>query len=94
RPAGKGNGGTQPACPGSRYGQRLGIYYFSTDRKPWQDAEDFCVSTRSHLASITSAEEQVGAWVGSRGHWIGLTDAGTEGTWRWVGGTEYSQNMR
>ncbi|XP_064367782.1 C-type lectin domain family 4 member F-like isoform X2 [Dromaius novaehollandiae] len=71
------------------------IYYFSTDRKSWQDAEDFCVSKRSHLASITSAEEQeyLAGQVGSRGHWIGLTDAGTEGTWRWVGGTEYSQNM-
>ncbi|XP_067153367.1 C-type lectin domain family 4 member F-like [Apteryx mantelli] len=70
------------------------IYYFSSDRKPWQEAEDFCVLEQSHLTSITSPEEQeyLAREAGNQGHWIGLTDLGTEGTWGWVDGTEYSEN--
>ncbi|XP_068800038.1 collectin-12-like isoform X2 [Struthio camelus] len=71
------------------------IYYFSSDLKSWQDAEDFCVSEQSHLTSVTSREQQeyLVRNAGDKGHWIGLTDLGTEGTWRWVDGTEYRQNM-
>ncbi|XP_068800041.1 C-type lectin domain family 4 member F-like isoform X2 [Struthio camelus] len=71
------------------------IYYFSSDRKSWQDAEDFCVSKQSHLTSVTSLEEQeyLAREAGKTFYWIGLTDLGTEGTWRWVDGTEYRQNM-
>uniref|UniRef100_A0A8C6ZDX8 C-type lectin domain-containing protein n=1 Tax=Nothoprocta perdicaria TaxID=30464 RepID=A0A8C6ZDX8_NOTPE len=66
------------------------IYYFSSDRKPWKDAEDFCVSKKSHLVSVTSAAEQVGAAEGF--YWIGLTDIEQEGVWRWVDGTKYRQD--
>uniref|UniRef100_A0A8C6ZBP2 C-type lectin domain-containing protein n=1 Tax=Nothoprocta perdicaria TaxID=30464 RepID=A0A8C6ZBP2_NOTPE len=72
------------------------IYYFSSDRKPWQDAEDFCVSKRSHLVSVTSAAEQeyLARQAGTGFYWIGLTDNEPEGIWRWVDGTEYQQNAR
>ncbi|XP_025904715.1 C-type lectin domain family 4 member K-like [Nothoprocta perdicaria] len=72
------------------------IYYFSSDRKPWQDAEDFCVSKRSHLVSVTSAAEQefLAQEAGKEFYWIGLTESGTEGSWRWVDGTEYRQDAR
>ncbi|XP_062430463.1 C-type lectin domain family 4 member K-like [Rhea pennata] len=71
------------------------IYYFSDERKPWQDAEDFCVSKQSHLTSITSAEEQdyLAREAGKRFYWIGLTDRVKEGTWRWVDGTEYKPGV-
>ncbi|XP_067153341.1 C-type lectin domain family 4 member F-like isoform X2 [Apteryx mantelli] len=70
------------------------IYYFSSDRKPWQEAEDFCVSKQSHLTSVTSAEEQeyLTREGGKRSYWIGLTKVEKEGTWRWVDGTKYSEN--
>ncbi|XP_062430466.1 C-type lectin domain family 4 member F-like [Rhea pennata] len=71
------------------------IYYFSREPKPWQDAEDFCVSEQSHLTSITSPEQQeyLTKQVGGDAYWIGLTDLGIEGTWRWVDGTEYKPGV-
>ncbi|XP_074141676.1 uncharacterized protein LOC141554048 [Sminthopsis crassicaudata] len=67
-------------------------YYFSTAKKPWSEAEEFCVARGSHLASVTSAEEQEFLGKGTNGvyHWIGLTDKGTEGNWRWVDGTPFN----
>lgn len=37
------------------------LYYFSSAKKTWQEAEEFCVSHGAHLASVTSEEEQVRA---------------------------------
>lgn len=37
------------------------MYYFSSAKKTWQEAEQFCVSHGAHLASVTSEEEQVRA---------------------------------
>lgn len=38
---------------------RGNLYYFSEDKKSWHQAEQFCVSQGTHLASVTSGEEQV-----------------------------------
>ncbi|XP_065454492.1 C-type lectin domain family 4 member F-like [Chrysemys picta bellii] len=67
------------------------LYYFSQERKWWDDAEQFCVSQDSHLTSVSSQAEQEFLSNETKGedHWIGLTDLGTEGSWRWVDGTEY-----
>uniref|UniRef100_A0A8D0G1I8 C-type lectin domain-containing protein n=1 Tax=Strix occidentalis caurina TaxID=311401 RepID=A0A8D0G1I8_STROC len=62
------------------------IYYFSGEHKAWGEAEAACRSSHSHLVSITSPEEQVGA-----PYWIGLTATGPGGSWRWVDGAAYSQ---
>uniref|UniRef100_A0A8B9N1S3 C-type lectin domain-containing protein n=1 Tax=Accipiter nisus TaxID=211598 RepID=A0A8B9N1S3_9AVES len=67
---------------GWRYHQGK-IYYFSGERKPWGDAETACRSTHSHLTSVTSPEEQVGAW--------GCSTHRPAGSWRWVDGAPYSQ---
>ncbi|XP_065454485.1 C-type lectin domain family 4 member F-like [Chrysemys picta bellii] len=67
------------------------FYYFSQERKSWDASEQFCVSQDSHLTSVSSQAEQEFLSRETQGedHWIGLTDRGTEGSWRWVDGTEY-----
>nr|KAF6446282.1 C-type lectin domain family 4 member F [Rousettus aegyptiacus] len=70
---------------------RKNLYYFSDIKESWHMAEQFCVSHGAHLASVTSAEEQayLVMFTSTSYHWIGLTDSGTEGTWRWVDGTPF-----
>uniref|UniRef100_A0A663DJH3 C-type lectin domain-containing protein n=1 Tax=Aquila chrysaetos chrysaetos TaxID=223781 RepID=A0A663DJH3_AQUCH len=77
---------------GWRY-HRGKIYYFSGEQKPWGDAEAACRSTRSHLTSVTSPEEQDYLAQETRGKsfWIGLAATGPGGSWRWVDGAAYSQ---
>ncbi|XP_012331107.1 C-type lectin domain family 4 member F isoform X2 [Aotus nancymaae] len=68
------------------------LYYFSYVKKSWSEAEQFCVSKGAHLASVASEEEQafLVAFTGNAYHWIGLTDRGTEGFWRWTDGTPFN----
>ncbi|XP_076796085.1 C-type lectin domain family 4 member F isoform X2 [Arvicanthis niloticus] len=68
------------------------FYYFSRDKKSWHEAENFCVSQGAHLASVTSQEEQSFLVQITNGvyYWIGLTDQGSEGNWRWVDGTSFN----
>uniref|UniRef100_G3U0J7 C-type lectin domain family 4 member F n=1 Tax=Loxodonta africana TaxID=9785 RepID=G3U0J7_LOXAF len=72
------------------YGRSL--YYFSNDKKYWNEAEKFCVSQGAHLASVTSEEEQafLTKSTSTSYHWIGLTDRGMEGSWRWADGTPFN----
>ncbi|XP_050799390.1 C-type lectin domain family 4 member F-like isoform X3 [Gopherus flavomarginatus] len=67
------------------------LYYFSKGKKSWDASERFCVSQHSHLTSVSSQVEQEFLTSETQGedHWIGLTDRETEGSWRWVDGTEY-----
>uniref|UniRef100_A0A4X2JNW3 C-type lectin domain-containing protein n=1 Tax=Vombatus ursinus TaxID=29139 RepID=A0A4X2JNW3_VOMUR len=69
-------------------------YYFSDTKMTWEEAERFCVSHNSHLASVTSEREQEFLSKRTNGvyHWIGLTDKDTEGTWHWVDGTPYNES--
>ncbi|XP_028618252.1 C-type lectin domain family 4 member F [Grammomys surdaster] len=68
------------------------VYFFSRDKKSWHEAEKFCMSQGAHLASVTSQEEQafLVQTTGGAHYWIGLTDQGTEGNWRWVDGTSFN----
>ncbi|XP_044874223.1 C-type lectin domain family 4 member F-like isoform X2 [Mauremys mutica] len=67
------------------------FYYFSQEKKSWDEAEQFCVNWKLHLTSVSSQAEQEFLSNETQGedHWIGLTDRETEGSWRWVDGTEY-----
>ncbi|XP_066910705.1 macrophage mannose receptor 1-like isoform X2 [Clytia hemisphaerica] len=68
------------------------IYHFSSAKKTFAEAEDYCQSIGGHLASIHSKEENdfVLKEAQNRGlvhPYIGGTDAGSEGKWRWNDGT-------
>nr|XP_019601721.1 PREDICTED: C-type lectin domain family 17, member A isoform X1 [Rhinolophus sinicus] len=62
-------------------------YYFSTSTKSWDEARKFCQENYSHLVIISSLAEQnfvSKAHRSPRVHWLGLTDRGQEGDWRWL----------
>ncbi|XP_053921706.1 C-type lectin domain family 4 member F-like [Cuculus canorus] len=76
---------------GWRYHQG-NIYFFSAERKRWDEAQVACRATHAHLTSITSSEEQDYLARESRGgtYWIGLVATGPGGSWHWVDGSPYS----
>ncbi|XP_042566500.1 C-type lectin domain family 4 member F-like [Clupea harengus] len=61
-------------------------YHFSTDKKNWTESIDACVTMGGHLVIINSQQE-MDFLKDKTEHWIGLTDAQEEGTWRWVDNT-------
>lgn len=65
-----------------------GHIYFRLTSSGWIEAEAQAVAMGGHLATIRNAAEN--AWIyqkfGNRNIWIGLNDAGTEGSFHWVSG--------
>jgi hypothetical protein len=61
----------------------------------WNDARIFCERYGAHLATVSSPEEQ--AWITEqfglpsfgRTFWLGGTDEGNEGYWKWVSGERW-----
>ena len=69
-------------------------YYWSTDKKTWNEAEVFCQQKNGHLASITSEaiNQYVLEGMNSRGFsssWVGGNDIDEEGTWNWTDGSPF-----
>ena len=59
----------------------------------WEEAEAVCVALGGHLACIGSDEENTfvfDQFAGDRYCWLGATDAGHEGEWRWVTGEPFN----
>uniref|UniRef100_A0A8C7ED37 C-type lectin domain-containing protein n=1 Tax=Nothoprocta perdicaria TaxID=30464 RepID=A0A8C7ED37_NOTPE len=83
-----------PAAPHHKYPhpKPYCVYYFSRIKKTWNKSESFCTTVNAHLVTVSSAQEFLAREAGNESYWIGLTDAFTEGTWRWVDGTEYRQD--
>ncbi|XP_055367119.1 CD209 antigen-like protein E [Betta splendens] len=63
------------------------FYYISSTVKTWQDSRTYCQQFGTDLVIINSLEEQEFIQALPLRVWIGLTDAETEGTWKWVDGT-------
>lgn len=67
-------------------------YYFVFDNcKSWEEAAEYCESRGGHLATITSADENVAvfSFVNQSGYesaYLGLSDSVNEGTWSWITG--------
>ncbi|XP_029292672.1 CD209 antigen-like [Cottoperca gobio] len=68
------------------------FYHISSLEKSWQESREDCLQRGADLVIINSKEEQ--DYITSlRQHvWIGLTDRDTEGTWKWVDGTQLTKS--
>lgn len=69
---------------------REGRWYFSrTTPRTWQDAENDCKSIGAHLLVIGDLHENALLDAAFNGieHWIGYTDAVTDGVFQWVNGS-------
>ncbi|XP_053273745.1 C-type lectin domain family 4 member M isoform X1 [Pleuronectes platessa] len=65
-------------------------YYTSYGNRTWQKSREYCQSKGADLAIITSQNEMNfinGLFEEEKQSWIGLTDEGVEGVWKWVDGT-------
>ncbi|XP_066564212.1 C-type lectin domain family 10 member A isoform X2 [Amia ocellicauda] len=67
-------------------------YYFSTENKDWDQANDACRQKGASLAMAKSEDTLIflSHQITSK-YWMGLHDQGLEGTWKWVDAT--SVNM-
>ncbi|CAI5679840.1 unnamed protein product [Oreochromis niloticus] len=64
------------------------LYQVSSEQKSWEESRQDCLQKGSDLVIINSREEQNFVNQFKRLLWIGLTDSETEGTWKWVDGTQ------
>ena len=69
-------------------------YYWSTDTKTWDDAEEFCKEEGAHLASVISKDINYYIAAGlkkQKDHflWIGGSDKESEGNWKWSDGSAW-----
>ncbi|KAK0150099.1 C-type lectin domain family 17, member A [Merluccius polli] len=69
------------------------LYFSSTAKKNWTASRDYCLERDADLIVINSREEQ--EFVNGLGdiYWIGLSDRDTEGTWKWVDGTNMTSSF-
>lgn len=84
-----------PACRTATTGfiERSGRRVFARPAMTWQEAKADCEAIGAHLLVIGDATENTemdGALTAP--HWIGYTDAVTEGTFRWVNGAPSTYN--
>ncbi|KAF6092323.1 asialoglycoprotein receptor 2 [Phyllostomus discolor] len=69
-------------------------YWFSRTGLTWPEAQKFCQLENAHLVVVNSREEQKFIVQHSQPFhtWIGLTE--TDGSWKWVDGTDYSNSYK
>nr|XP_015204488.1 PREDICTED: CD209 antigen-like protein B isoform X1 [Lepisosteus oculatus] len=73
-------------CPeGWRLWKLHACYYFSLEKKTWEEAQRDCRSRQAHLVILQDEGEQSFVSGNSKDTvWIGLNDTAKEGTWVWV----------
>ncbi|KAL3996246.1 myosin heavy chain 1/2/3/4/8/13/7B/15 [Sarotherodon galilaeus] len=64
------------------------LYQVSSEKKSWEESRRDCLQKGADLMIINSREEQNFVNQFKKHLWIGLTDSQTEGTWKWVDGTQ------
>ncbi|KYO37029.1 asialoglycoprotein receptor 1-like [Alligator mississippiensis] len=90
----KSNASRRECCPAGWDRFALSCYFFSRERRPWPEAEQWCRALGARLVVInTPAEQQfVQQHTIPTFTWIGLSDA--KGKWEWVDGTPYILDPR
>uniref|UniRef100_A0A8C5G9D7 C-type lectin domain-containing protein n=1 Tax=Gouania willdenowi TaxID=441366 RepID=A0A8C5G9D7_GOUWI len=63
------------------------LYYISSVKKSWQKSRDDCWDRGADLMIIDNRAEQDFVETYQKRMWIGLSDAKTEGVWKWVDGS-------
>ncbi len=63
-----------------------------SDEKDWDNGNASCKANGAQLVKIESADENdfIKSLVGEVDYWIGLTDAETEGDWKWSDGSNFT----
>ncbi|KAJ0055308.1 hypothetical protein NL108_014211 [Boleophthalmus pectinirostris] len=79
-------------CPANWLPFSGSCYFIFHMTKNWEESKMLCERLGAHLAIIKSKKEQDFLWnIIPRGYpnlfWIGITDADSEGQWKWVDGT-------
>ncbi|XP_078062893.1 C-type lectin domain family 17, member A-like isoform X2 [Mustelus asterias] len=83
-------------CPSGWKLHNHSCYRFSIATENWDTAKRECESLNSHLLIINTDQEQNFAIKSmpdkNKQYFIGLTDRGSEGNWKWVDGTPVSKS--
>ncbi|XP_049428848.1 CD209 antigen-like isoform X1 [Epinephelus fuscoguttatus] len=77
-------------CPTGWKRFEQSCYFTSVSKKSWSQGRSYCQSNGADLAIIKSQDEMLfinGLYSTDKEVWIGLTDEGIEGQWKWVDGT-------
>ncbi|XP_024115083.1 C-type lectin domain family 4 member M [Oryzias melastigma] len=83
-------------CPAGWRKFKYSCYFTSSVKNTWQQSREFCQNNTGDLAVIKSEEEMAfinSLYSSDQEAWIGLTDGGIEGQWKWVDGTPLTQSF-
>ncbi len=88
------DGRVDEGCPPCRVRERSGQeFLFCDDKVAWAKARTKCLALDGDLAVLDDRDLSRWAWREARGRgrsswWVGMSDLGAEGDWRWVDGRE------
>ncbi|KAL6110591.1 uncharacterized protein ACO6RY_19642 [Pungitius sinensis] len=77
-------------CPSGWASFQYSCYFTSSGKNNWTEGREYCQKKGADLAVIKSQDEMLfinGLYTSEKHIWIGLTDEGIEGEWKWVDGT-------